>query len=180
MSGAWRKRRKVEKKVLKKIKRLLSKSMLSSLMLSNFLVLFLSVLISLVSYQGYIRFSLEQARDYNTVIIRQVKDEFDSKIESVIRIAQNIINNSYVEQMAYADSIMNSSDRYNAMQITNLLQNYTTVYDFIDSILLYYKKNQLLFTNATMYSKTEDFFRNSRYSYWDPHMYLFIKVQKKT
>ena len=137
------------------------KSVYQSLVTSNFVILLVAIVVAAVSFQGYNRFSSAQAEDYNTVILRQIRETFDEKMNNINKLMLDVSFNSDVSSLSFSGSTLSDLERYRSVQVMKTLDDYAVVYNFIDSIALYYAGSDRIISNSSAYASSDLYLKNA-------------------
>lgn len=142
------------------------RSYYTTLIFSNLLLLLVSFVIAFMGFQGYMRFSSDQADQYSDIILRQIRTTFDDKMSSINKLLLDISYNPQVSGLSFRDGLITEQDRYYSVQVINTLSSYVSVYSFLDSICLYYSESDRIISQTAAYSSTDFFIANSDCAYW--------------
>lgn len=142
------------------------KTVYKTLILSNFMVMLVAVIVAVLGYSGYNQLSLQQAADYNQVILRQIRSSFDEKMKSINKLILDITSNSQVSGLTLSTGEISSEDRFRSVQVMQTLGNYVSIYNFLDSIFIYYPASDRVISSSASYSSTEMFMKNADCAYW--------------
>ncbi len=142
------------------------RSYYTTLIFSNLLLLLVSFVIAFVGFQGYMRFSSDQADQYSDIILRQIRTTFDDKMSSINKLLLDISYNPQVSGLSFRDGLITEQGRYHSVQVINTLSSYVSVYSFLDSICLYYPESDRIISQTAAYSSTDFFIANSDCAYW--------------
>lgn len=153
------------------------KSVYQSLVVSNFVVLLVAIVVAVVSFRSYNRFSAAQAEDYNTVILRQIQEAFDEKMNSINKLMLNVSFDADVEMLHAAAKELTNEERYQSVKVMQSLDSYVTIYNnLVNSIALYYLSSDQVITNSCFYASSELFLKNSNSVYWpEDQWYQFFQ-----
>lgn len=142
------------------------RSFYATLIFSNLILLFVAFIVALVGFRGYIRFSSEQSDEYSEVILRQIRSTFDDKMSSINKLILDISYNTEVSSLSFTKDAIDEQSRYHSVQVMKTLSNYVSVYNFLDSICLYYPDSDRVISHTAAYSSSEQFLNNADCAYW--------------
>ena len=146
--------------------RMKGKGFFITLLISNCIIFLVAAAAVGVNFLGYRSSTLQYVNDYNTVFLRQIRNVMDERVLSANRIAVNIAKNNDISSNIYSRRPFEENDRLNSINAMNSLENFSVVYAYIDSILVYYEDSDMMVTNETVYYTLDDFLSGSDHSYW--------------
>ncbi len=143
------------------------KGFFKTLLLSNCLILMISLIVAMIGYFGYRGNILKYTSDYNMVLLNQIRNIMDERVRSINNLIFSISVNPSVENLRITSNPEDNNNRYNAIQAMKALESYLAVYKYVDSLYLYFEKNDLIITNSSVYSSTQKFLDYSDTAYWE-------------
>lgn len=144
-----------------------SGSVYRSLVASNFAILLVAISIAVVEFGGFTRLSKTQEQDYSRVILRQTRSTFDEKMKSVNKILLHLLNDADISTIRLDSPTLPAEERYRVVQAIKAMEEYVSVYDFIDSICLFNSQSSRVVSNVSYYDTLDRFITYSDYAYWD-------------
>ena len=156
-----------------------NKGFFTTLLVSNCFILITSLVIALVGYFGYRNILIRYTNDYNMVILNQIRDIMDERIDSINNLIFNVSMNPSIENLRITEKPWDSYSRYNSVQAMNALDSYLAVYQYVDSIYIYFQKTDMIITNSSVYSSTSDFLKYSDHAYWEKEQWKRLFENKE-
>lgn len=144
-----------------------SRSVYRSLVASNFAILLVAISIALVEFSGFARLSNTQEQDYSQVILRQTRSTFDEKMKSVDKMLLHLLYDSNISSLRLDSPSLPAEDRYRVVQAIKSMEEYVSIYDFVDSICLFNAQSGRVVSNVSYYDTLDLFMSYADCAYWD-------------
>lgn len=133
----------------------------------NFAILLVAVIIAVVEFGGFSRFSNAQEEIYSQVILRQIRSSFDEKMKSVNKIMLHLLFDPNISSIHLDAPSLPAGERYQVVQTIKTMAEYVSIYDFIDSICLFNAQTGRVISNVSYYDTLDKFIEYADYAYWD-------------
>lgn len=137
-----------------------------TLFLSNCLILFLALIVAIADYAGYQRSTQSYTKEYNQIILRQVRNVVDERISSANHLLHSISSNASIERLATIKDFDDKHATINSVQAMQALESYARAYSYVDSIYVYFKENDAVITTSSVYRDMDTFLQYSDHAYW--------------
>jgi YesN/AraC family two-component response regulator len=121
---------------------------------------------SLVVYRGYRQSLFQTSRNYNEIILSQVRGSMDTIIKSIDNLSINIATNGQISKIGTSDNLTARLNIPASMDIISILSAHTSNNSYIDSMLVYYRRSGMVITNNSRFLSIREFIDFSSNAYW--------------
>ncbi len=134
-----------------------SSSYFSTLLVSNIILFLVAALAVIFNYLGYRENTVQYINSYNMVLLSQIRNIMDERLNSVSRLAINISKNDRIVRLGYHTSL-DSGEAWVAMvEAHKELESYATVYSYLNSAYVYYEDSGFIVANTTSFKDVQTF-----------------------
>ncbi len=134
-----------------------SVSYFGTLLASNVILFLVAVLAVIFNYLSYRENTLQYINSYNLVLLSQIRNIMDERLNSVSRLAINISKNDHIVRLGYYTSLDSGEARVAVVDAHKELESYATVYGYLNSAYVYYEDSDFIVANTTSFKDVKTF-----------------------